>query len=1449
MSGQPLHRSRRKLRLFLAGFLVFILLFIASIAVVVFWRGNDGGTFLSDIISRTLSTANNRVTIGSVEGALSSNAIIRDLTISDRDGVWLRLDRARLVWNRSALLSRKLSVETLELDNLDVYRRPVATGEAQPPEESRGNILPDLPVKIVVRNFKLNEARLGEPVLGQEARLSVNGSAELGDPSEGLQLYLALKRLDAAGHVGINLSFVPDTQALALDLEHDEPAGGLAARLLRLPNLPPIHFEVKGRGVLDDFKATMAYTAGEQLDASGTAVLLREGSSRKLDIDASARIEALLPQPAAIVAAGTTTVTGRIVFGDDSSLMIRQFTVASGIAQLQLSGEVSAERNLDLTLSARSLSGQDGRTRAGQSELQRLNLDTTVKGAMNAPEIQAKLEIAGFSSPEGKLGSGLVTVNAAPQSVIGKDMLPTQVKWSLQADAKLDGIASPQGQWADIVGSSLTLALQAVRQENGAFDVGTFKVTTPTLDASYRGMVSARSADGLIEATSPDLAAFSTLVGRPLRGSLQLSSKLEGTLDERLTIDTDARLQNLSLDTQALDGLLGGSVALKGRTRVWKDGISFDGIRFDAAQLTAMLDGIVSEQNADARLQLNITDLAKADARLKGRASATAQVTGNLSHPDLRLSVVADKASALGRPVDSLAIDMAARDLLGALEATFDLRGDVGGKKLKGTAQLTRPAVDSWRLDGLDIRMGSASIIGALSATHGMADGNIKIAAADLDELSALVLTRLSGALNAELALSAADGRQNGRILATGADIKFEAASLEKLDADLSATDLYRKPVLNGSFTGSSWTFNGVRADSFSLTAQGNNSESVINLEARGPQGLSVDGRAAIVPADPVQIGISALSVRRDRHIVSLARPVMLSLREGSLIVPEMMINADSGQATLVGSLGLAGNIDSDLSLSLRRWPLSIAGLFAPQVDVSGTLDGSVSTKGPIARPQGQYEFSINNAMTPEIRNAGLPAVDAAVKGQLRGDRTTFDASATIGRVGTLQASGTAPFNPRGNLTVRVNGQLDAAAANSMLSASGQQVTGRVNVDASLSGPMNRPAVTGQATLSNGSFTDPLQGVRLNRIEGRFVGRGDNVTVERLTAQTRNGGTVTVSGRVDINPDQGFPGSFQIEASRAELASNETVTVTANMALAMSGPLARTPQVTGRIDIITMDVTVPDRIPATAQPLPNARHISPPPAVRARLEALRKAQLRAARTPPFNAGLDLSITALNRIFVRGRGVDAELAGHLRLTGSSQQPVAVGGFDMLRGRLTLIGQRLDFSRGKLSFTGDMTPELDFLAETQTSDITAKVAVTGPANAPSFTLSSSPELPNDEILARLLFSRASGSLSAFQALQLAQAVAQLSGASGVDVFENARKALGLDSLDITTGADGGPTVGASRYINDRISVGVQAGAKPEDNAATVKIDLTRRLKIQGEVGADGRTSVGIGAEWEY
>ena len=52
---------------------------------------------LASLISRALSTPTTRVAIGRIDGALSSDAVIHNVEISDRDGVWLKLDRARII--------------------------------------------------------------------------------------------------------------------------------------------------------------------------------------------------------------------------------------------------------------------------------------------------------------------------------------------------------------------------------------------------------------------------------------------------------------------------------------------------------------------------------------------------------------------------------------------------------------------------------------------------------------------------------------------------------------------------------------------------------------------------------------------------------------------------------------------------------------------------------------------------------------------------------------------------------------------------------------------------------------------------------------------------------------------------------------------------------------------------------------------------------------------------------------------------------------------------------------------------------------------------------------------------------------------------------------------------------------------------------------------------------
>ena len=318
--------------------------------------------------------------------------------------------------------------------------------------------------------------------------------------------------------------------------------------------------------------------------------------------------------------------------------------------------------------------------------------------------------------------------------------------------------------------------------------------------------------------------------------------------------------------------------------------------------------------------------------------------------------------------------------------------------------------------------------------------------------------------------------------------------------------------------------------------------------------------------------------------------------------------------------------------------------------------------------------------------------------------------------------------------------------------------------------------------------------------------------------------------------------------NRAQLVANNIVAASADLALDLRGPLAHDPSIGGRIGVNSMDIAVPDRLPSTVRPLEGTRHLHPTPTAKARLAIDAKKHAHGKARPAFGAKLNITVSAPNRIFVRGRGLDAELGGELKITGTLADPHVIGGFDLRRGRLTVLGKRLDFTRGHIGFTGELIPELDFMADSQAGDVTAHIGITGPASQPVFVFSSDPSLPQDEVLARILFQKPSGSLSPIQALQLANSAAQFAG-GGDDAFERLRRSLGVDSLDIGTSANGSPVVGVSRAISDRLSVGVKAGSKPEDSGVSVDFDVSRHIRVQSGVSATGATSIGVGAEWEY
>jgi translocation and assembly module TamB len=238
--------------------------------------------------------------------------------------------------------------------------------------------------------------------------------------------------------------------------------------------------------------------------------------------------------------------------------------------------------------------------------------------------------------------------------------------------------------------------------------------------------------------------------------------------------------------------------------------------------------------------------------------------------------------------------------------------------------------------------------------------------------------------------------------------------------------------------------------------------------------------------------------------------------------------------------------------------------------------------------------------------------------------------------------------------------------------------------------------------------------------------------------------------------------------------------------------------------------------------------------------------------PDVTLALDLS--AAQGVFVRGRGLDAELGGKMHVGGNAAAPRTTGGFTLRRGLFNLAGVTLNFASGEITFNGSskIDPALAFVANSSNGSVTATLTIGGYASAPKITLSSVPDLPQDEVLAYLLFRTSAANLSAFQLAEIGAALAQISGVtSGLDPLASARKALGLDQLNVGTSATGSPTLNAGRYVAKGVFVGAKQGIGGNAGSqATVQIDITKGLKLETDAGSGtGGNSVGLTYQFEY
>lgn len=575
------------------------------------------------------------------------------------------------------------------------------------------------------------------------------------------------------------------------------------------------------------------------------------------------------------------------------------------------------------------------------------------------------------------------------------------------------------------------------------------------------------------------------------------------------------------------------------------------------------------------------------------------------------------------------------------------------------------------------------------------------------------------------------------------------------------------------------------------------------------------------------------------------------ALASGSGAAEKLQL-AVRGQADLAAQkLDFTANAQN-LPLNLAQEVLHNPALAAEHL--SGALNAQAAVRGSFADPKVEFHAALAQLSAASLKAAriaplNIQAAGAADKRAVQLENFTLQGPRNL----QFAASGRLPFQGAG-LDARAKGSLPLALANGFLAERGALADGLLTLDAQLGGSWAKPQMQGSFHLAQGQFIDAPSNLRLKpiNISGRLS--GNQVILEKLTANSYNGGGLSAAGAVSLDSAAGFPAQLKINLNRFGYNDAAMVAAQFDGALTISGPVLRGADIGGKITINNAEIRVPDSFGgAQALNIDNKR-ISRPIAQTQKRAGIqsgkeKRAEAAAAKTQAqAMPRLDIQISAPNQIFVRGRGLDAEMGGALRITGRADAIAPTGGFNLIRGRFDILAQRLVFRSGQISLAGNFNPDLNFAAVSSGSDVTVTITVSGTPKDLKITLSSDPRLPQDEILARLIFKRSLSELSPIQVAQLVDAAAEMSGVTSHSVFGGLRSATGLDQLDITTDDAGNAGLAAGRYIMQKLYLGVETAAGGASKG-TVNLDITPRLKAKGAVGSDANSNIGMFYERDY
>lgn len=1426
---------------------------IAAVAAFVWVQTAPGKRQLAGVIGTVASDDRTTVAITDIDGFLPFDIQIGEATVSDQAGVWLRVEEAALDWSPTALLFGRLDVQSLTLRRAVLARLPAGSEEAA----SESGV--SLPLAIYIARIDAADITLAEAVLGAPARLSFEGMAELADPELGFRLVADIRRIDSTpGDLSIALGFEPESRRLTAEMEVAEPAGGVMARLLGLPGPPEVSLRLFGDGPVDKWLAQLVLDAGPDLNADAEIGIVAIGADHLITLDGDAALSGLAPGPAAALLAGRSTLGGRALIGRDGRIALDRIALETAGGTVTLTGQADWRRStLDTELTIAAAGPPAFAELLPGVSWGRAEADLRILGDIARPRIEAAANIAGLRA------AGVAVTEFAGEAFLDPVIDSANGdRIRLWGEGSLVGVSTGVTELDAMLAGGVTWQVAGDAGRDGSLAVERLQIAIADTVFAASGD---RDPGGDVTASGTlaiaDLESYRPVASLPIDGRADLSWRARFG-DHGLTASVEGTLSEPRSGVAEIDALLSDTAELSAEITLDPDGkIGVDGLRIASAANLLLGQATFADDSLAADWTLTVPSVSPIAQLLDASADGHFAATGRIEGPLDRLSLHADLSLTEGRYDGYALADWNARleldDLVGNPAGSVLLEGSIADLPTILDVGVAMSEDGGVRFDPIAADFAGWSATGAVDLLpDGLAEGRLTVRSADVGELATVFDVPLQGEAEVVADLTSDDRRQDLRATIAWTRPVFDTYTAAMAHADVEIADVTGSAALQVRAGASDLTAGGVVIDRFDIDARGGVDALTLSLAISGEDvSGEASGRVAST-GGTTRINLDALeSVFRGEPFL-LAAPAVIVIDTDAVTVDRLTVEAGQGQATLSGTLGES----LDASIELANLPLALLALVQPELPFSGHLDGAARVSGPLSQPEGSFELRSDDIRSEYAEGTGLPPATVRIVGRWSAGRLELDAEADLADGAGLDLAATMPLqfaadgsgpviDSDGQVTARASGTFDVSLLDDVLAAAGNRVKGRLSIDLEASGTVGEPVVTGSATLSDGQYVNAYYGSRLEQITAVFSASGSDIRLTELSAATPNGGTLTGAGSLALDPDKGYP--FQLDAMLRNGAVVDTAlaNATADADLRLSGALAEKMLLSGEVSVLTAEFRVPDRLPVSVPELA-VEEVNLPP----EMAAARAVREPAGPAAAVDAELDLVASARQAVFVRGRGLDVELEGDLTIRGSAAAPAIGGDLTLRSGTLDLLGRRLTFQRGSLGFDGasELDPELDFQAGSVVNETSVQVEVGGRVSDPAITLTSVPELPQDEIAARLLFGKDVRSLSAFEAVTLAQSVGQLTGLTGgsAGLLEQMRQRIGLDRLDVDVGDESGQTsVRGGRYVGEGVYVGVEQGLDEQSSRVNVEIEVTPNVKVESDVGADAEGRIGVNLEWDY